>query len=203
MSDLDRSNDGVCWYVAHTYSGYEKKVKKNLEKIVENRGLQDQICEIIIPSQIIEEADSDEATNSKSSAKKSGDSKKKEPKVKEELLFPSYVLIKMVMTDPNWHIVRNIQGVTGFVGPGSKPEPLSDEEVEKMLAQTGHKLEVSKQNVLRMGDIVSVTREPFRTMGNAKITSISPDGKSVSVRFIDPKYTTPMILPIDEIVKVN
>ena len=110
MSDFDEMNEGLKWYVAHTYSGYENKVKTNLEKIIENRGLHDVITDIRIPTEVVVESDG-------------GKEREVEAKV-----FPAYVLIKMVMTDATWHVVRNIRGVTGFVGPGSKPVPLTDEE---------------------------------------------------------------------------
>ena len=109
------------WYVAHTYSGYENKVKTNLEKIVENRGMQDLITDVRIPTEIITEG---EGENEKSV---------------ESKLLPSYVLVRMIMCDESWHIVRNIRGVTGFVGPGSKPVPLTDEEVESLLGEDGHR----------------------------------------------------------------
>ena len=104
--------DGARWYVAHTYSGYENKVKTNLEKIVENRSLQDKIFDIQIP--VITETVQDGETT----------------KEVESKVFPSYVLVKMIMTDETWHVVRNITGVTGFVGPGSEPTPLTDAEIE-------------------------------------------------------------------------
>ena len=103
--------DGARWYVAHTYSGYENKVKTNLEKIVENRGLHHLIMDVQIPVETVEERNGENV------------------KEVEEKVFPCYVLIKMVMTDESWHVVRNITGVTGFVGPGSRPIPLTDEEV--------------------------------------------------------------------------
>ncbi len=102
------------WYVAHTYSGYENKVAANLEKIVENRNLQDLIQAVRIPTEIVTEVN-DNGT-----------------KEVERKIFPGYVLVKMVMMDDTWYIVRNIRGVTGFVGPGSKPIPLTDEEVENL-----------------------------------------------------------------------
>ena len=111
MSDIDGMNVGLRWYVAHTYSGYENKVKASLEKIIENRGLGHMIFDIRIPVETIVEKNGDE---------------EKETEIK---VFPCYVLIKMVMNDETWHAVRNITGVTGFVGPGSKPVPLTDEEM--------------------------------------------------------------------------
>lgn len=102
------------WYVVHTYSGYENKVKANLEKMVENRGLQRLIEEVNIPME--------ETVEIKNGKRKSVLRK----------IFPGYVMVKMVMTDESWYIVRNTRGVTGFVGPGSKPIPLSEEEVNSM-----------------------------------------------------------------------
>ena len=112
MSDINEMNVGVRWYVAHTYSGYENKVKASLEKIVENRGLGHLIFDIKIPVETIVEKDGDTE------------------KITEVKIFPSYVLVKMTMTEESWHAVRNITGVTGFVGPGSRPVPLTDKEIE-------------------------------------------------------------------------
>ena len=117
MSDFSNDLTEARWYVAHTYSGYENKVKANLEKIIENRGLGHLILDIRIPVETVIEQDGHD---------KDGNAVEKEV---ENKIFPSYVLIKMYMTDESWHVVRNIRGVTGFVGPGSKPEPLTDEDV--------------------------------------------------------------------------
>ena len=102
------------WYVVHTYSGYENKVKANIEKTIENRGIEDAILDIQIPMEEVVEMKDDEK------------------KVVLRKKFPGYVIIKMNMSDEAWYIVRNTRGVTGFVGPGSKPVPLTDEEVENM-----------------------------------------------------------------------
>ena len=99
------------WYVVHTYSGYENKVKANIEKTIENRHLEDQILEVRVPMQDVVEM--------RNGAKKQVSKK----------LFPGYVLINMVMNDDTWYVVRNTRGVTGFVGPGSKPVPLTAEEM--------------------------------------------------------------------------
>ena len=102
------------WYVVHTYSGYENKVKTDLEKTIKNRELEDFFFEIIVPmEEQIEIKDGKRKTNIKK-------------------VFPGYVLIKMIVTEESWYIVRNTRGVTGFVGPGSKPVPLTDDEVESM-----------------------------------------------------------------------
>ena len=126
------------WFVVHTYSGYENKVKANIEKLVDNRKLHDQILEVIVPLyKVVEE--------------KNGNKKEVEKKT-----FPGYVIIKMVMNDDTWYVVRNTRGVTGFVGPGSKPVPLSEEEIKNM----GIDLEVVNIEVA-IGDSVKVTEGPF------------------------------------------
>jgi len=114
MSNIDEKNLGPRWYVAHTYTGYENKVKLSIEKIVENRGLGHLIYDVQVP------VTTEVVVNDKG-----------EEKIVETKLLPSYVLVKMTMTDESWHVVRNITGVTGFVGPGSEPTPLTDAEVEK------------------------------------------------------------------------
>jgi transcriptional antiterminator NusG len=102
------------WYVVHTYSGYENKVKADIEKTIENRHLEDEILEVRIPMQDVVEL--------KNGAKKQVQKK----------MFPGYVLINMVMNDDTWYVVRNTRGVTGFVGPGSKPVPLTDAEMRPL-----------------------------------------------------------------------
>ena len=99
------------WYVVHTYSGYENKVKANIDKTIENRHLEEQILEVRVPMQEVVEL-------------KNGIQKASQKK-----MFPGYVLIHMIMNDDTWYVVRNTRGVTGFVGPGSKPVPLTDEEM--------------------------------------------------------------------------
>lgn len=121
------------WYVAHTYSGYENKVKMDIEKAIKNRNLQDQIFEVSVPMlNVVEE-------------------KNDEKKTVQKKMFPAYVLINMIMNDDTWYVVRNTRGVTGFVGPGSKPVPLSDEEMASM------GLKVDEPNVpFSIGDLVVV-----------------------------------------------
>ena len=102
------------WYVVHTYSGYENKVKANIEKTIENRHLEDQILEVRVPLQEVVEM-------------RNGAAKQVQKK-----MFPGYVLLNMVMNDDTWYVVRNTRGVTGFVGPGSKPVPLTDAEMASM-----------------------------------------------------------------------
>ncbi len=115
----DDQEEKAKWYVVHTYSGYENKVKVNLEKTIENRHLQDQILEVLVPLQDVVETDK----NNKS-------------KVVQRKIFPGYVLVKMDMNDETWYVVRNTRGVTGFVGPGSKPVPLTDAEMKPLGIKT-------------------------------------------------------------------
>ena len=157
MSDINEMNEGLKWYVAHTYSGYENKVKANLEKIVENRGLGELFADIRIPSETILESDGG-----------------KEREV-ESKIFPSYVFIKMVMSDETWHIVRNIRGGTGFVGPGSKPVPLTAAEVESLLGDTKE-----SKRTFAIGDEVEIVEGVFKGY-SGKIGDISAETEEVTV----------------------
>lgn len=157
MSDIDEMNVGPRWYVAHTYSGYESKVKANLEKIVENRGLGNLIFDVKIPVETVVE--------------KNGT----EEKTVEVKIFPSYVFVKMAMTDASWHAVRNITGVTGFVGPGSRPAPLSDAEVAALNIE-----EVKVRTSFAVGDNVKVIDGPFEGQTGV-VQSISDDLRTVTV----------------------
>jgi len=153
MSDINEMNAGMRWYVAHTYSGYENKVKANLEKIVENRGMQDLITDVRIPMESVTEGEGEEA------------------KTSESKLLPSYVLIRMIMCDESWHVVRNIRGVTGFVGPGSKPVPLTDEEVEYLLGGAPE----AADEAFAIGDMVTIAEGIFAGY-SGKLAEISENG---------------------------
>ena len=107
-----------CWYVVHTYSGYENKVKADLEKTIENRKLHDEILEVAVPLEDVVEI------------------KNGVRKTTQKKMFPGYVLINMVMNDDTWYVVRNTRGVTGFVGPGSKPVPLTEAEMKPLGIKT-------------------------------------------------------------------
>ena len=124
----------VNWYVVHTYSGYENKVKANIEKTIENRHLEDQILEVRVPMQEVLEV-------------KNGVKKQVQKK-----LFPGYVLLNMIMNDDTWYVVRNTRGVTGFVGPGSKPVPLTEEEMRPLGIQ-----DAEMQIDFKEGDTVMIT----------------------------------------------
>lgn len=145
------------WYVVHTYSGYEKKVATNIEKTVDNRNLHDLICEVKIPTEKVVVVD---------------DEKQREV---ERNIFPGYVLVKMVMNDDSWYVVRNTRGVTGFVGPGSKPVPLSEEEVERLGVES-KQLEVS----YKAGDAVSIIGGPLEGF-SGRVESIDLPNNVVKV----------------------
>ena len=158
MSDFNDNDTELRWYVAHTYSGYENKVKTNLEKIVENRGIHHLIADVRIPVEITIENEGEE------------NEKQVETKV-----YPSYVLVKMVMTDESWHVVRNIRGVTGFVGPGSKPVPLTDEEVASMGIETR-----VVSLAYDVGDSVKIISGPLMGFVGT-VREISEDKKKIKV----------------------
>ena len=157
MSDINEMNIGPRWYVAHTYTGYENKVKTSLENIIENRDLSHLIYDIKIPTEIV--------------IVKKGD---QEVEV-EEKLFPGYVYIKMSMNEESWHAVRNITGVTGFVGPGSRPTPLSDEEVVFLNFDT-KRVEL----MVKVGDNVVVNEGLFEGY-TGTVQAVSDDLKKITV----------------------
>ncbi len=127
------------WYVAHTYSGYENKVKESIEKTVENRGLSNLIMDVKVPMEDVIE--------------KRGDKEK----VVSRKIFPGYVVIKMIMTDESWYVVRNTRGVTGFVGPGSKPVPLTEAEIAMMGVDEVRRAEIK----FKTGDLVEIKSGPM------------------------------------------
>ena len=135
------------WYVVHTYSGYENKVKANIDKTIENRHLEDQILEVRVPMQ--------EVVESKNGAQK----------VSQKKMFPGYVMLHMIMNDDTWYVVRNTRGVTGFVGPGSKPVPLTEAEIDAlgiMNAEVVSNYEVGETIVVASGawkDTVGMVKE--------------------------------------------
>ena len=134
------------WYVVHTYSGYENRVKANLEKRVETMGMEDKIFRVIVPEH--------EETDLKDGKKRSVMRK----------IFPGYVLVEIIMTDDSWYVVRNTPGVTGFIGSsggGAKPTPLLPEEVERLLAQVGMTTQAIGEVEISAGDVVEVLDGPF------------------------------------------
>ena len=172
------SNSEAKWYVAHTYSGYENKVKVDIEKTIENRNLQDQILEVAVPVQSTVEL-------------KNGVEKKIDRKI-----FPGYVLVHMVMNDETWYVVRNTRGVTGFVGPGSKPVPLSEEEIA-MLGSREQEILVD----FKEGDSVVVVSGAWKdTVGVIKAINESKPLVTINVEMFGRE--TPVELSFAEVKKL-
>ena len=172
-------SDGAQWYVVHTYSGYENTVKATIEKYVENRGLQDLIHEISIPLETVTEITDNG------------------PKEVERKVFPGYVLVKMVMTDECWHIVRNIRGVTGFLGSGNKPIPLSESDIAA--------LGVEKREIVvgyEVGDSVKITDGALESFLGT-VDEIDLDRSKVRVVVSMFGRETPVELDLDQVEPAN
>lgn len=152
---MKQESQGSRWYVVHTYSGHENKVKANIEKLVENREMQDIIFEVRVPSEEYMEV------------------KNGKKKMKERKMFPGYVIVKMIMTDESWYLVRNTRGVTGFVGPGSKPVPLTDEEVKALGV-----VERLPAIDLDVNDTIKVMEGPFENFVGT-VESISQEKRKI------------------------
>lgn len=169
-------SDSAKWYVIHTYSGYENAVKTSIEKFVTGRGLEDQILRMEIPLETVTEVTDSGAT-----------------KEVERKVFPGYVLIKMIMTDETWHLVRNVRGVTGFVGSANKAIPLSEEEVLAM-GMEKHEI-VVRYNV---GDHVRIMDGPLASFTGV-VEEIEPEKNRVSVVVSMFGRETPVELELDQV----
>ena len=170
-------NPDIKWYVVHTYSGYENKVKVNLEKSVENNGLQDKIVEVCIPVEEVVEI------------------KNNKRRTVQHKLLPGYVLVKMEMTNETWYIVRNTRGVTGFVGAGNKPFPLSETDFASVfdsIPQTRIDIEV--------GDTVRILTGLFENL-TGKVTEIDLENQKIKVTVPMLKRETDIELAYDEVVR--
>ena len=166
------------WYVVHTYSGYENKVKANIEKIVENRSMHDQVHEVIVPM-----LDAFEVKNG-------------QKKVVQKKVYPGYVLIKMQMNDDTWYVVRNTRGVTSFVGPGSKPVALTEREVAAMGIEAPRRMiELSE------GETVMVINGPFEnSVGTIK--EVNESRRTVIVKLSVFGRETPVELDFTQVQRV-
>lgn len=166
------------WYVVHTYSGYENKVKANIEKTIENRHLEDEILEVRVPMQDVVEM--------KNGAKKAVQKK----------MFPGYVLINMIMNDDTWYVVRNTRGVTGFVGPGSKPVPLTEEEMRPLGIKTEDIAVDFKE-----GDVVVVTGGVWKdTIGAIQKMDYNKQAATINVELFGRE--TPVEIGFEEVKKM-
>ena len=171
-------SDNANWYVVHTYSGHENKVKANIEKIVENRGMEDIILEVAVPTEEVVEV------------------KNGKKKVKLKKIFPGYVIVKMYMTDESWYVVRNTRGVTGFVGPGSKPVPLTEDEVRNM--------GIDKKEItidIAIGESVRVISGPFDSFVGV-VEEINMEKQSFKVLISMFGRETPVELEFSQVVKI-
>ena len=173
-------SDSAKWYVIHTYSGYENAVKTSIEKFVTGRNMEDKILRIEIPLETVTEVT------------ESGSSKEVERKV-----FPGYVLIKMVMTDDTWHLVRNVRGVTGFVGTANKPIPLTEDEVLAM-GMEKHEIVVG----YNVGDHVRIVDGPLASFTGV-VEEIEPEKNQVSVMVSMFGRETPVELELDQVEVLN
>ena len=169
-------SDSAKWYVIHTYSGYENAVKTSIEKFVTGRGMEDQILRMEIPMETVTEVTDSGAT-----------------KEVERKVFPGYVLIKMIMTDETWHLVRNVRGVTGFVGSANKAIPLSEEEVLAM-GMEKHEI-VVRYNV---GDHVRIMDGPLASFTGV-VEELEPEKNRVSVVVSMFGRETPVELELDQV----
>ena len=167
------------WYVVHTYSGYENKVKANIDKTIENRHLEDQILEVQVTLE--------EVTEVKNGVKK----------VVSKKMFPGYVLIHMIMNDDTWYVVRNTRGVTGFVGPGSKPVPLTEAEMRNLGIRT--------ENIVvdfEEGDTIVVVGGAWKdTVGN--IVAMNPHKQTITINVELFGRETPVEVSFADVKKMN
>ena len=167
------------WYVVHTYSGYENKVKTNIDKAIENRHMEDQILEVRVPMEEVVEL------------------KNGVQRTVQRKMLPGYVMIHMIMNDDTWYVVRNTRGVTGFVGPGSKPVPLEDSEMEN--------LGIKRDDVVvdfGVGDTITVLSGAWEgTVG--VVQSMSEQKKSLSINVELFGRETPVELSFSEVKKMD
>lgn len=167
------------WYVVHTYSGYENTVSASIEKAVENRGLRDLITDVNIPLETVTEITENG------------------PKTVERKVFPGYVLVKMILTDETWHLVRNVRGVTGFVGSGNKAIPLTDEEIAA--------LGVEKREVVvgyQVGDSVKITDGALESFIGT-VEEVDVDREKVRVVVSMFGRETPVELELDQVEPIS
>ncbi len=169
------------WFVVHTYAGYEKRVKTNLERRVDSMDMKDKIFRIMVPTE-------------KEITSRGGQKRTVEKKV-----FPGYVLVEMVMDDDSWYVVRNTPGVTGFVGPGSKPVPLSEKEVTHILRQVGV-VEGKPRIDFDINQVVRVVSGPFKNF-EGKVEEINQEKGTVKVSVSMFGRETPVELEFHQVIK--
>lgn len=170
------------WYVVHTYSGYEDQVAENLKQRVESLGMDDRIFDVVVPKE------------------KQIEIKNGKRQIIEKRIFPGYVLVDMIMTDDTWYVVRNTPNVTGFIGLGVRPTPISDKEVERIKKRMG--VEEPKYEIdLRDGDLVRISDGPLKNF-EAKVTEIDEDKGKIKVLVTMFGRETPVTLDFLQVRKV-
>lgn len=179
--DTEKSEIEKNWYVIHTYAGYEKRVKTNLERRVDSMEMKDKIFRIMVPTE-------------KEITSRGGEKRTVEKKV-----FPGYVLVEMVMNDDSWYVVRNTPGVTGFVGPGSKPVPLSEKEVTHILRSVGV-VEGKPRIEFDVNQVVRVVNGPFKNF-EGKVEEINREKGTVKVSVSMFGRETPVELEFHQVIK--
>lgn len=181
MSELQNAS----WYVVHTYSGHENKVKATIEKAVKTRGMEDLIQLVIVPTEDIVET-----------------TKTGKEKIRQRKVYPSYVLIKMIITDESWYVVRNTKGVTGFVGPGSKPVPLSEDEVRFMGIDLDSPKIIGGKIDLEIGESVTISQGPFSgQMG--RVEDIDVVNREITVSINAFGKETPFTVDVEGVEKIQ
>lgn len=174
-----RGDGQAKWYVVHTYSGHENKVKVNIEKLVESRGMQDLVLDVVVPTEDRVEF------------------KDGQRKIKTKKMFPGYVLVKMIVTNESWYLVRNTQGVTGFVGHGSDPVPLTLEEVRRMGIE---KIYIDLD--IHVGDTIKVINGPFENfMGS--VEEVNPEKQTLRAKVSMFGRDTPVELDYAQVDKLD
>lgn len=175
------------WYVVHTFSGYENKVATNLETMVENRKLQDWIQEIRVPTELVNEVTPEGKTREV-----------------ERKIFPGYVLVKMVMTDDSWFVVRNTRGCTGFVGPNGKPVPLTDAEVAALGVESDSAVSGQPTTVIdyKVGDMVRIVEGPLENFSGV-VNTIDQAGNKVNVTISMFGRETLTELALNQVVRMD
>jgi transcriptional antiterminator NusG len=181
---IEIEKDPRCkWYVIHTYSGYENKVKANLQRRISSLNMQDKIFQVLVPTE--------EEIEFKDGKKKTVQKK----------IYPGYVLVEMIMTDDSWYVVRNTSGVTGFVGPGVKPIPLPDDEVKKILRMMGMEAPIKLKMDLMTGQMIRVNHGPFKDF-HGIVEEVNTDREKVRVHISFLGRETPVELDFSHIEKV-
>ncbi|MCQ2547783.1 MAG: transcription termination/antitermination protein NusG [Clostridia bacterium] len=186
-TEITEENDAAKWYVIHTYSGHENKVKDNIIKAVANKGLQDRVFQVVVPTK------TEVVMDSEGRPKKDKNGK---IRTKEVKIFPCYVIVKMIDDNETWFLVRNTQGVTGFLGTGTRPSPLTKQEISRMGLEKVSNLDID----VNIGDEVRITSGPFEGQAG-RVEEINPDKQMLRVILTMFGRDTPVELDFGQVIK--